>query len=269
MVARQQELAHLAAAGTRQRNQPARRLRRQPFGQQLGMALVLVLQPGLGKQLTQPPVAGIVGRDQQQPVRPLAVLGIGDPDIGRADGLQPLARSLLVELHPAEQVGRIRQRQRHLPVCHGRSHGLIQPHDGIHHRILGAHPQMNKTRTLRASGHRRHGIGHGDIYGHRRHGIGHGDIYGHRRQGGSGSVGRSGGGGRDSLVHPPIVRGQGRWRYAYRTRPALPPSTPRRSARQPEAAPCPTGHRPLPTCLPATPPRARTGRILPSCRTPT
>ena len=34
MVARQQELAHLAATGPRQRDQPARRLCRQPFGQQ-------------------------------------------------------------------------------------------------------------------------------------------------------------------------------------------------------------------------------------------
>ena len=213
MVACQQELAHLAATGPRQRNQPARRLRRQPFGQQLGMALVLILQPGPGKQLAQPPVAGIVGCNQQQPIRPITVLGIGDPDIGRADGLQPLARSLFVELHPAEQVGRIRQRQRHLPVGHGRRHGLVQPHDGVDHRILGTHPQMDKTRPL-------------GTFSHRRHGIGHGDICGHRRRGGSGSVGRSGSGGGDGLAHPPIVRAQGPWRYVHRARPAIPPSAP-------------------------------------------
>ena len=213
MVARQQELAHLATTGPRQRDQPARRLRRQPFGQQLGMALVLILQPGSGKQLAQPPVAGIVGCDQQQPVRPITVLGIGDPDIGRADGLQPLARSLFVELHPAEQVGRIRQRQRHLPVGHGRRHGLVQPHDGVDHRILGTHPQMDKTRPL-------------GTFSHRRHGIGHGDICGRRRRGGSGSVGRSGSGGGDGLAHPPIVRAQGPWRYVHRARPAIPPSAP-------------------------------------------
>ena len=213
MVARQQELAHLAATGPRQRDQPARRLCRQPFGQQLGMTLVLVLQPGPGKQLAQPPVAGIVGCNQQQPVRSITVLSVGDPDIGRADGLQPLARSLLVELHPAEQVGRIRQRQRHLPVGHGRRHGLVQPHDGIHHRVLGTHPKMDKTRPLRA-------------FGHRRRGIGHGDICGHRRRRGSGSVGQSGSGRGDGLAHPPIVRAQGPWRYVHRARPAIPPSAP-------------------------------------------
>jgi hypothetical protein len=125
----------------------------EPFDAHLGAALVLVGEPGLRQQIAQLQVAGVVLGQQQQAVRFLAVVVVGDPRVDANDRFHALAARRFIEAHHAKQVGQVGDGQRPLLVFGGRSHHVVDAHQAIDDRVFGVHAQVRKSGGKCRSGH--------------------------------------------------------------------------------------------------------------------
>src|SRR5690606_14722684 len=83
-LAREQGAADFAGARARERDQPVVRALAalvEPGGIDLAPPTPFVLEPGARDQFAEPQVARMVAREQQQPARPVTIVGMGDPAV--------------------------------------------------------------------------------------------------------------------------------------------------------------------------------------------
>src|SRR5262245_55430371 len=103
-------MPHVAERRTRKRNQAFRPQLSEPTGSDLGAAAMPVVAIGAGQQLAQAQVAGAVLAQQQQSVRLVAVLLVGDPNVAANDGFDARLTRRLIELDQTEDVGEVCER---------------------------------------------------------------------------------------------------------------------------------------------------------------
>src|SRR2546423_9785035 len=111
---------------------------------QLGAAPVLVLEPGAGQELGQPEIARARLREQQQPVRLVALGLVRDPDVAADDGLHARRARGLVELDHAEDVGEVGDRQGRHAVRGGPRDGFVDAHDPVGDGELAVEPKVDE-----------------------------------------------------------------------------------------------------------------------------
>ena len=108
---------------------------------------MLVVQACAGEQFAQAVVADAVLHQHEQAEGLVAVLVVGDPQVGAEDGLDPgLARGA-VEAHRPEHVGQVREREGALAVGGGGLHRIVQAHDAVGDRELGVQPEVDEGRN--------------------------------------------------------------------------------------------------------------------------
>ena len=116
----------------------------EPCLAQLGAAPVLVLEPGAREELGQPEIARARLREQQQPVRLVALGLVRDPDIAADDGLHARRARGLVELDHAEDVGEVGDRQGRHAVRGGPRDGFVDAHDPVGDGELAVEPKVDE-----------------------------------------------------------------------------------------------------------------------------
>jgi len=83
---------------------------------------------------------------QQQQAAGLLLAAVAlQPDVGAEDGLDAFLARLAVELHRAEQVRQIADRQRALPVLGRRGHHVVHPQGAIDDGELGVAAQVDEV----------------------------------------------------------------------------------------------------------------------------
>jgi hypothetical protein len=127
-----------------ERDQPVGRV--QPIHGQLGPPAVLVAQPGARKELAQAQIPGVRCAEKQQPMGLVAVGIVLYPAVGADDRLHAAFARRAVELHHAEEVRRVGERERRHAIGLGPRHRVFDAHDTVAHRVLAVHSQVNETR---------------------------------------------------------------------------------------------------------------------------
>src|SRR2546421_2964705 len=69
------------------------------------------------------------------------------PAVGADDRLDAGGARGAVELHHAEEIGAVGERQRRHAVDRSARHRFVEPHDAVAHRILAMHSQVNEARS--------------------------------------------------------------------------------------------------------------------------
>src|SRR4029077_426609 len=100
----EQRTAHLALERAREGDQPLAAFL-EPALPHLGAPAVLVLQPGARQQPREPQVSRVRLREQQQPVRLVALGFVADPGVAADDRLDARGARRPVEDDPAEDAG--------------------------------------------------------------------------------------------------------------------------------------------------------------------
>jgi hypothetical protein len=140
-VAGGERVPYVAAGKARQRDQAFGAIA-EPVHRQLGARAVLVLQPGAGNELAQPQVALVRSAQQQRAERLVAVGCVLDPAIDAHQGLHAGFAGRGVELHHAEDVAGIGERERRHAVRLRLRHRFVDADNPVRHRVLAMHPQV-------------------------------------------------------------------------------------------------------------------------------
>jgi len=141
-----QRMADIAEMRARQRNQPFGARFAEPSLVDLRPPAVLIVAVGARQPIAQPQVARGRGAQQQRPERLVAVGFVADPDVAADDRLESLAARRLVELHHAEDVGEVGQRQRRHCVRLCCRYCAVEPCDAVNDRIFAVQAQVDKLR---------------------------------------------------------------------------------------------------------------------------
>ena len=149
-VAGDERLADVAGAAARQRDQPAGAVLAEPFAIELGAPAVLVLAEGARQPAAQPQIALAVLREQEDAEGLVAIVRIGEPAVASDDGLHALAAGGRVELHGAEEIREIGDREGGHAVGAGACDGIVDTDGAVDDRVLAVESQMDEA-----------GIGHG------------------------------------------------------------------------------------------------------------
>ena len=111
---------------------------------------VVSLQPGAGQQLTQAQIAGARLHQHDQAMRLVAFRIVRDPQFAADDGFDALFARRLVELHHAEHIGKVGERQRRHAVRDRRGNGIVEADYAVAHRVLAVQAQVNERRRRHA-----------------------------------------------------------------------------------------------------------------------
>src|SRR5262249_40747102 len=142
-IVRSERLADVALMGARERDESVRAGIAEPRLLQLGAPAILIGPVGTGKQIAQAEIAGTRLRQQEQAIRLVAIGFVLEPDIAADDRLDPgLARGL-VELHHAEDVAEVGQRQRGHPLLYRRLHRLLDADDAVYDRVFAMQAKVD------------------------------------------------------------------------------------------------------------------------------
>ncbi len=145
-----ERLADVAGAGAGERDQAVGRRLLQPGAREFGTPAALIVQPGARQQAAQPEVARARGAQQEQAEGLVAVGVVLQPAVGADHGLDAGGARRAVELHHAEQVGDVGDRQRRHAVGRRALHRLVDADDAVRHRVFAMHPQVDETRPCHA-----------------------------------------------------------------------------------------------------------------------
>ncbi len=126
----EQGLRDVAGIAARQGDEPVAALG-EPGRIDLGAAAIQVFLVGAGKQFAQAAISFAVLRQQQEPRRPVAVGGVAQPHVAAEYRFHALATRRVVELDPAESVGKVGQAERrHARLARPR-HRIPHPHQAV------------------------------------------------------------------------------------------------------------------------------------------
>ena len=145
-IVSQQRMSDVAEMGARQCNQPVRAAYSQPFLFDLGAATMLVGAIGAREPVAELQVTYAGSAQEQGAVGLVAVGFVGDPDIAADQRLEPLAARSLVELHHAEEVGQIGQREGRHAVRRRGGHRVVDADDAVDDRVFAVQAQMDELR---------------------------------------------------------------------------------------------------------------------------
>jgi hypothetical protein len=141
-----ERMADIAEVRTRQRNQSFGAGLAEPLLIDFRPSAVLIVAVGARQPVAKPQVTRGGGAQQQRPEWLVAVGFVADPDVATDDRLESLAARRLVELHHAEDVGQIGQRQRRHRIRLCCRHCAFEPGYAVNDRIFAVQAQVDELR---------------------------------------------------------------------------------------------------------------------------
>src|SRR5690606_23250030 len=135
-------LTDIAVAAARKNDQAL--VLGEPFATDFRTTAVLIVEPGARQEIAQRKIARMVTRQQQNPLRLVAIGLVLEPDIGAGNRLDAFALRCAIELDEAKQVAKVGQRERRLTELDGLAHQGGNLGDAVHHRELGVDAQVYK-----------------------------------------------------------------------------------------------------------------------------
>ncbi len=145
-VVGQQCMPDVAQVGAGQRDQAVRAAFAQPFLLDLCAAAMLVGAVGAGKPVAELQVTRAGCAQEQGAVGFVAIGLVADPDIAADQRLQSLAARDLIELHHAEEVGQVGQRECGHAVRRRCRDRVIDPGNPVDDRVFAVQAQMDERR---------------------------------------------------------------------------------------------------------------------------